>query len=372
MLANYFSPVKRAAAKFKKHRADYYEYLSDILSDSDGRVLLQGVFEKDSERYSSNSLWGKIFPHPRATLSKYWAHKFFDSGANVSETWRGTLPDGDMLIISAATEHGKSGALPEALKEVARLVRIVEEARRIFLSIIAAAVIAVIIVFATLSIIPLIAWPAVKESFDFVPISFYGPHALAMENFSKVYPVYVGPVLISIFLLAYIYKWSLTKWKGKARQWADRLVIYRVYKTYRGAMFLSTLSTLAKRGSGLNLREAIESISNEAEPWLKWYCAKIIDNLDLGIQDGKLFDVGLLENDALYYLFDMSEAKELETGLKLTGNRTERDMGKTIKLRAVILRWSLLIASLLVVAIMLFQMLMSIRELNDAAKLVFL
>lgn len=38
-----------------------------------------------------------------------------------------------------------------------------------------------------------------------------------------------------------------------------------------------------------------------------------------------------MEPDALYYLFDISEAKSLEAGLQLTGRRTERDMGKSIK-----------------------------------------
>lgn len=371
-IRDYFSPIKLAARRFRKNRADYYEYLADVLSDSNGRILLHDLFTKDSNRYAGDSFWRKISPHPRAVLSAYWASKLLHTGANLADTWRGTLPDGDMLIISPAVKKGGTGALPESLREVARIVRVMEEARNIFLSIITAAIFGIIIVIITLSIIPMVAWPAIKEAFDFIPISYYGPNALSMESFSKAYPKYFGPILISVFSLAYLYKWSLKKWKGKARQWADKLVIYRVYKTYRGAMFLATLAPLVKNGSGLNLREAIETVSKEAEPWLKWYCDKILENLDLGMQDASLFDVGLLETDALYYLLDMSEAKELETGLKITGTRAERDMGKTIKLRAFVLRWSILFASLFIVAFMLFQTFMSIKEMNDAAKLVFL
>lgn len=137
-------------------------------------------------------------------------------------------------------------------------------------------------------------------------------------------------------------------------------------------MFLSTLSTLVKRGSGLNLREGIQAISLQAEPWLQWYCQRIMENIELGFVDGRLFDVGLMESDALYYLFDISEANSLEAGLQLTGRRTERDMGKSIKKRAFILRWSILFVSLAIVGWVVFNTFNAIHEMTDAAKMVFL
>lgn len=137
-------------------------------------------------------------------------------------------------------------------------------------------------------------------------------------------------------------------------------------------MFLSTLSTLVKRGSGLNLKEGVEAISLQAEPWLQWYCQRIQDNIELGLVDGRLFDVGLMEQDALYYLFDISEAKSLEAGLQLTGRRTERDMGKSIKTRAMILRWSILIISAALVGLVVLKTFSAIQEMTDAAKMVFM
>lgn len=368
----YFSPVRRAARKFKKERADYYEYLADVLADSGGRILMHDIFIKDAQRYAPKNYWQKLRPHPRAILSEHWAVKFLDTGADVGATWRGTLPDADMLIIASAAQHGGTGAVPDALKEVARLVRVVEEARSIFLSIIAVAIFAIIVVLASLTSVPAFVWPQIKASFDFVPETLYGPHALALDNFSKVFAAYLGPLAIAILLACIAFNWSLTRWCGKSRQWADKFIIYRVYRNYRGAMFLSTLSTLVKSGSGLNLREGIQAIDNQAEPWLKWYCRRIEENIDLGLVDGKLFDVGLMEQDALYYLLDISEAKSLEAGLQLTGRRTERDMGKSIKTRAFILRWGILLISLGIVGWVVFNTFSAIQEMTDAAKMVFL
>jgi prepilin-type N-terminal cleavage/methylation domain-containing protein len=106
----------------------------------------------------------------------------------------------------------------------------------------------------------------------------------------------------------------------------------------------------------------------QAEPWLQWYCQRIQENIELGFVDGRLFDVGLMEPDALYYLFDISEAKSLEAGLQLTGRRTERDMGKSIKKRAFILRWGILFVSLAIVGWVVFNTFSAIQEMTDAAK----
>lgn len=367
-----FSPLNRAARKFRKQRADYYEYLADVLSDSDGRILMHDIFIKDAQRYAPTKPWQKLRPHPRAILSEYWAKRFLDTGTNIGATWRGTLPDADMLIIASAAEHGRTGAVPEALKEAARLVRVVDEARSLFVSITAVAIFAVVVVLTCFTTIPAIVWPQIKETFDFVPESMYGPNAIALDHFSKVFPIYIVPLAIAILVISIAFKWSLTRWSGRSRQWAEKFIIYRVYRNYRGAMFLSTLSTLVKRGSGLNLQEGVEAISAQAEPWLQWYCQRIQDNIELGLVDGRLFDVGLMEQDALYYLFDISEAKSLEAGLQLTGRRTERDMGKSIKTRAMILRWSILIISTALVGLVVLKTFSAIQEMTDAAKMVFM
>ncbi|WP_341679576.1 hypothetical protein [Comamonas thiooxydans] len=368
----FFSPLNRAARQFRKHRADYYEYLADVLSDSDGRILMHDIFLKDAQRYAPKNRWQKLRPHPRAVLSEYWGSIFLDTGADVGVTWRGTLPDADMLIIASAANHGGTGSVPDALKEAARLVRVVDEARSLFISIIAVAIFAIIVVLATLTSVPAFVWPQIKDTFDFVPETLYGPHAQDLDHFSKVFASYIIPLAIGILILCIAFSWSLTRWSGRSRQWAEKIIIYRVYRNYRGAMFLSTLSTLVKRGSGLNLREGIQAISLQAEPWLQWYCQRIQENIELGFVDGRLFDVGLMEPDALYYLFDISEAKSLEAGLQLTGRRTERDMGKSIKKRAFILRWSILFVSLAIVGWVVFNTFSAIQEMTNAAKMVFL
>lgn len=371
-LNEYFSPVNRAARQFRKLRADYYDYLADVLSDSDGRILMHDIFIKDAQRYAPKNFWQKLRPHPRGILSEHWAPKFLKSGADIGVTWQGTLPDADLLNITAAAQNGGTGAVTEALKEVARLVRVADESRNAFLSIVVAAIFAIVIVFASLTSVPVFVWPQIKATFDFIPETLYGTRSTNLNHFSKVFVSYLVPLSAMVFVLCIAFSWSLTRWTGKTRQWAEKLIIYRVYRDYRGAMFFSTLSALVKRGSGLNLREGVEVIKGKADPWLRWYCERLEDNIEIGLVDGTLFDIGLLDQKTLYYLYDISEAKSLESGLQLTGRRTERDMEKSIKRRAFILRWAILISSLLIVGWVFFNTFSAIQEMTDAAKIVFL
>ncbi|RMX08161.1 general secretion pathway protein [Corticibacter populi] len=360
-----FSRVQRAARRFRRQRAAYYEYLGDLLTDSAGRVLMIDIFNQDVERYA-----GK----PRGVLSAYWAERYLESGADLVQTWRGTLPEADMMVIGSVVEHGGVGALAQAFKEVARMTRVMDEAGKTFKSIMLVGVLAIALVFVALVAIPAFIWPKLSSTFEFVPPDFYGEKTQAMARFAEAVPGYLigAGVVVAVGMLAF--RWSLPNWRGRLRAWFDqRLIVYRLSRDFRGAMFVSTLAALIRKrtGNSMTLAEGVQAISNEASPWMQWYCAQILDNLQQGHDQVEVLDVGLLDRETLFYLYDIAQARSLDEGLQKAGLRTEGQINGAVRIRARILQITLLAVMLLTMAGIAGWTISTINELVDSTKLVY-
>jgi hypothetical protein len=104
-----------------------------------------------------------------------------------------------------------------------------------------------------------------------------------------------------------------------------------------------------------------------AEPWLRWHCDQIVENINQsGGQNPDIFDTGLLDDEALYFLMDLVESKGFDEGLQATGRRTERLAVKTVASRAAVLRWMLLILGLATVATVLVLTMGTIFQMKGA------
>ena len=53
------------ALRFRALRADYYEYLADLVEGTQGRKSLRDIFDDDAHRYGRRTVRGR--------LSRYWA-----------------------------------------------------------------------------------------------------------------------------------------------------------------------------------------------------------------------------------------------------------------------------------------------------------
>ena len=115
--------VKLAANQFKAHRADYYDYLAEIIALTAGAKTLLNVFQDDAHRYEGRG--------PRGVLSRQWVEKFPKSGGDLFATWFGTLPTEDLVAVQAA-QYAGSGALTQTLRQLAAVVRTTDAARQAF------------------------------------------------------------------------------------------------------------------------------------------------------------------------------------------------------------------------------------------------
>ena len=332
------------------------------------------IFQKDSQRYALERSIFMTASKARGILSAWWADRYIDTGADLVETWRGTLPDEDMMVIGSVIQHGGVSALPDAFKEVARMTKVMDEARKTFLSIMFTGFIAVLVVLAMLVAIPLFIWPRLQQTFDFLPQEMYGERALSMAHFADVMPGYLGAAICLGLLASAAFRWSLPHWTGPLRAWCDHhLIVYRLARDFRGAMFVSTLSALIRKRTGSNmiLADAVQVISREAKPWMQWYCEQILDNIQQGQEQAEVLDVGLLERETLFYLLDITDARGLDEGLQVAGLRTEKSINASVKVRARVLQIALLSAMLLTVGAISGWTTATINEFVDVTKLFY-
>jgi len=332
-----FSPLWFAARSFKRERIAYYEYLADLLADSDGKRNLIDMFKADAQRYAGR---------PRGALAAYWVEKYEESGADLVAAWTGTVPESDLMVIRVAQTSG-GAALEQALRDVARVSGLIDKAKSEFVSTITAGLMGVALAVGVLAALPLALVPKMKEAFGFVPIDKWGPLGQRLLGLSADVEAYGLPVLGVLIALVWVVAWSLPNLIGPFRSWLDEhVLIYKLYRDFRGALCLATASSMVKRRAGvagMRLQDALEQIAKAAEPWLRWHCERIVENIEQSGGNGpEVFDTGLLEKETFFYLADMVETHGFDTGLQKAGGRTERKAGQVVAKRAEVIRWMLL------------------------------
>lgn len=80
----------------------------------------------------------------------------------------------------------------------------------------------------------------------------------------------VGTVVAVIPIIVF----SLPRWSGKSRIWADKLPFYSTYRMYTGINFLTSIAALAR--SGMSITGAIERIRGNANPYVRMRVDRIL------------------------------------------------------------------------------------------------
>lgn len=334
--------VKRAAASFNKNRAEYYSYLSSMLSASKGNTKFSTLFDRDAQRYEKT---------PRGILCSYWAELYMANGGNLGLTWEGTLPDDEVAIIRVAQDAGDS-ALLSALSDVARIAKLSDTVKSAVISTLAVAVAAIAIATLMLTIFPIFAAQKFMAIYSFIPVEEWGSSGKGLlhhAKFVQTYGIYV--VLAFVGLIIYI-QWTISNLVGPIRDWLDeKFVLYRAIRDIKGALFLATMSTLTrKRGNiSFTLRDSLSLFAaNSRSRWLRWRVEQVVAGVDqTGAIGTDAFDTPLLSREMFFYLRDTQEARGFAEGFVETGNYVESHILESIIKRMKIYQLIFLLFSVL-------------------------
>ncbi|GAA5233808.1 general secretion pathway protein [Verticiella sediminum] len=323
---------------FRGGRADYYDYLSALLIQADGRKSLRDIFEDDARRHGTASVRGR--------LCAIWAERYREHGGDLAATFEGSLPRDDLALVRAAQLAG-ANALGSALADVAATVRLLEQGARGFASAMAAAVLAMGVLCALLLAVPHFTVPTLRATFETVPPAFWGPRAVALFELAAWLRSGLPAVLAAIVLAGCAVAWSFGGLTGRVRTVLDRCSVWRVYRDFHCVRFLALLSTmLRQRGNvGTSLRNALLAQVPGANAWKSWHLNRMLERVDDGLVGAETFATGLLERSTGWFLADMIAIHGVDQGLARTRERIESTVLRHLLRRAAVLRWAMLLAA---------------------------
>ena len=353
-----------AAWQFRAHRADYYEYLADLIGSTAGAKTLLSVFQDDAWRHAGRGA--------RGTLSACWSERFPQTGGDLFATWYGTLPTEDLVAIQAA-QYAGAGALTLTLRQLAAVVRVTDTASREFMQTSLVGFVGVAVALASLLSIPLFTADRLAAAFSSVPVEYHG--VATQRLFATAQWLRKGWFVLVAVMSALVAAsiWSLPNATGALRTLFDRWGIWRLYRIVQAVRLLSLLAVLLRpRGNvGARLREALAVQRRGATRWLDHHIARMLTRIDAGMNGTDALDTGLIDADTWWYLSDMVNTVGLDEGLQRTRLRLEQHTVRKLSVQAQLLRWSLLLCSLAVVAVIAFWHYRVIEELRQGLALFY-
>ncbi len=329
--------IRLAAQQFHKERAQYYDYLADLMSATDGRKTLRDIFRDDAKRYGQ---------HHRGLLSGHWAYQYQEAGGDLFGTFDGTLPRSDLVLIRMA-QRGGAGALEQTLRDVAVVSRLIEQARGTLVNTLAVAVAAILVMMAMIIAIPLFTVPRLKQAFGMVPEEFIGALTRQLYAFSSFIHEHFFSLALGFGFVTYCLLWSLPNLTGSLRRVLDDWFIWRLYRDFHGIRFLASLATMVKRRGNVStaLRDALDLQTEGASPWQRWHVEQMIAHIDDGRVGSETFDTGIVDRQTLWFLTDLIAAQGMDVALSRTRARLESRSVQAVARRAELARWVMLLGA---------------------------
>lgn len=358
--------VRRAARKFAKERADYFDFLADVIEGSEGKLKFQQIFERDSDRFKNR---------PRGVLSRYWSENFSENGASLRSTWAGAFPDDELAILDVAQEAG-GGAIITTLRDVASGVRLKQKVQGKAKVTAFLGGLALLLAFLMTTAYPIVVSNFMRETFSMVPEEYYRPVARKWFAYSN-FITYFWPFVASGFLLSLIaIRWSIDNMTGRFREWLDKSnFLYRAIRDTRSVMFLTTLATISKqRGtSSMPLKKALLMFKDGSQSkWFNWRIFQILENIDRsGGVSSDVFNTNILSEEMFFYLRDMEQARGFSAGFAQTSVYVkERLLDQIEKRLKIYLYVSLILSGVIVFSVSSAQMVV-LKSLTASTKLYY-
>lgn len=356
--------VHLAATQFRAQRADYYDYLAEMIAMTSGAKTLLSIFEDDARRYRGLGA--------RGVLSRHWTKQFPKSGGDLFTTWFGSLPTEDLVAVQAA-QYAGSGALTQTLRQLAAVVRTADAASQAFIQTVWVGLVGVVVAVSAVFSIPVLTADHLQRVFSEVPPEHYGPWSRALFLASDWLKI-LWPLLLCLTIGALTtLVWSLRRWHGTARDCVDQWGVWRLYRVVQAVRFLSLLAVLLKpRGNtSARLREALLIQQRGAWPWLNHHIEKMLSLIDTGALAVEALNTGLIDRETWWYFTDMVHTLGLDEGLQRTKHRMAVHTVLRLQRQATTARWLLLISAVAVVFLVAFWHFRVFDELRQSLGLYY-
>ena len=351
-----------AAKAFRSQRADYYEYLADLIEATLGTKTLQTIFQDDAARHASS--------RARSFLSRVWLDRFPQTGGDLFATWHGSLPTEDLLAIRSA-QYAGAHALTRTLRQLAEVVRLIDRTVSLLVTTAFVGVAGLLMALGSILSIPFFTVKQLRQAFASVPTEYYSSWTQALfataDWLSTAWPF----VAFLMVCFAVVFSGSFANWNGPLRVFADQFGPWAFYRRVQTVRFIALLAVTLSPGrhQSSRLREAIFLQVHGASPWFLKHLYAMVTRLDLGSHAIEAMDTGLIDSEIWWYFTDLIQTLGLDEALIRTRIRTEAHAMRRIHSQALFLRWCLLLLALSIVLGIAFWHVQVFEELRQALSL---
>lgn len=326
--------AKRKFSKSPELRIKVYDKIRSLVSNT---MTVNQVINKllarrkPSERYTS----------PDAAFLANISEGY-QKGQTLSDTLRGWGQPGEIMLIRSGEE---TGAIDESLKKTISMMEKMIMMKRSVKSEIAYPIVLFIMLFVIVIgfakfMLPILLQFGDPQDWDIIALSLY----YFATFISDFWVLMVLSILGLINLVAY----SLPRLTHPIRNSLDKIPPYSIYKAIQSGLLLISIGSLMK--SGVAFRKALESIREEATPYLRVQIEEIIRNIDAGMDNGSAINtdfIGEVGND----IEDYSNGSSIELAMEKLGDSAIEETLETIKKQSAIAR---MISIVLVAAFILW------------------
>ena len=326
------------AWKFNRGRRSYYEYLAALLKGTAGSRTLKQIFAADAERYGQATARGR--------LSRRWLRLFQAAGGDLYATWVDVFPVAELAVLRSAQAQGNE-ALIDSLSQMARVLEVLEAGRAILRASLLTAVLALVVLLATLLAVPWFTVPRLRDSFAVIPAEYHGSAIRGLLELAATVERAWPWILLGLAALVWLSLASFPRYTGRLRSVLDAFGPWHIYRQIHAMRFLALLAVALGRGEhgATRLSIALSLQLPGASPWMEMHVRAMLAHVDKGCTAAEVFDTGLLDPPQLWFLSDMIAAAGLVGGLKQCSAWVERHVLGSVARQAATLRWCFLIAA---------------------------
>ncbi|CAH1688583.1 Type II secretion system protein F [Hyphomicrobiales bacterium] len=226
-------------------------------------------------RHESNE--GKKPKKPAAIALDAWRRRV-ENGKSIGDAMEGWVPESDRTIIRAGE---KAGSLPEALDD-AIFIHIGQ--KRIRTALIIGISYPFVIFCALITLLVIVGTNVIPSFSTIVPRERWTGSGAMLAYIADFVEVGLIPSLVGLVVLTLVILWSMPRWTGRARVYADRFPPYALYRLVRGSGFLLSFATMVK--SGIKTTEALRIMIRGTSPWMKERLTKALAIMNDGTNIG--------------------------------------------------------------------------------------
>jgi len=233
-------------------RKRLWKKLSKLISN--GVPILDALSSMHARRVESGNA-----KHPLTLALADWMAKV-KNGRRMSQAIEGWVDRDEQMLIAAGEQSGK---LDEALTSASEVM---EAKKKIRSAVIGGMVYPVVMFAIAIGVLIMFSYKVIPSFTKIIPYEKWSGIAVVMidvSNFTRDWVAVIVGVIIAIVIAFFV---SLPKWSEGFRIKLDQYPPYNVYRMLQGSTWMISFAALVS--AGVRVENALQQLSDGAEPWL--------------------------------------------------------------------------------------------------------